>query len=95
MRDLLPVRVLRHRSLAGGAARRSRFVRIGAVVYLLIVRFAMRAKANAACADLPTFGCHRDRGLARSSSPRLSQHPHSGSAAKNVSIGGIFLPSRN
>ncbi len=26
--DLLPVRVLRHRSLAGGAARRSRFVRI-------------------------------------------------------------------
>src|SRR6476660_7532465 len=46
VRDVLSVRVLCARPIAVGAAGRAALFAFGAVVYLLVVRFAVRAKAN-------------------------------------------------
>ena len=67
----------------------------GAVVYLLIVRFAMRAKANAGMVQIfSTFGLAIVmRGLAQYFfTPDYRSVTHSWLGGKTVSIGGIFLP---
>jgi len=67
----------------------------GAVVYLLIVRFAMRAKANAGMVQIfSTFGLAIVmRGLAQFFfTPDYRSITHSWLGGKTVSIGGIFLP---
>src|SRR3981081_4078689 len=60
----------------------------GAVVYLLIVRFAVRAKANAGMVQIfSTFG------LAQFFfAPDYRSIPHSWLGGKTISIAGIFLP---
>jgi hypothetical protein len=67
----------------------------GAVVYLLIVRFAMRAKANAGMVQIfSTFGLAIVmRGLAQFFfTPDYRSVPHSWLGGKTVSVAGIFLP---
>jgi branched-chain amino acid transport system permease protein len=67
----------------------------GAVVYLLIVRFAMRAKANAGMVQIfTTFGLAIVmRGLAQLFfTPDYRSIPQSWLGGKTVSIAGIFLP---
>jgi branched-chain amino acid transport system permease protein len=67
----------------------------GAVVYLLIVRFAVRAKANAGMVQIfSTFGLAIVmRGLAQYFfTPDYRSVTHSWLGGKTVSIGGIFLP---
>jgi branched-chain amino acid transport system permease protein len=67
----------------------------GAVVYLLVVRFAMRAKANAGMVQIfTTFGLAiLMRGLAQFFfTPDYRSIPQSWVGGKTVSFGGIFLP---
>jgi len=67
----------------------------GAVVYLLIVRFAVRAKANAGMVQIfSTFGLAIVmRGLAQFFfTPDYRSVTHSWLGGKTISIGGIFLP---
>src|ERR1700709_2760093 len=67
----------------------------GAVVYLLIVRFAVRAKANAGMVQIfSTFGLAiLMRGLAQFFfTPAYRSIPHSWLGGKTISIAGIFLP---
>ncbi|MDH6257281.1 branched-chain amino acid transport system permease protein [Bradyrhizobium sp. BR13661] len=67
----------------------------GAIVYLLIVRFAMRAKANAGMVQIfTTFGLAIVmRGLAQLFfTPDYRSIPPSLIGGKTVSIAGIFLP---
>src|SRR3982074_3833391 len=67
----------------------------GAVVYLLIVRFAVRAKANAGMVQIfSTFGLAIVmRGLAPFFfTPDYRSIPHSWLGGKTISISGIFLP---
>ncbi|WP_314949982.1 branched-chain amino acid ABC transporter permease [Bradyrhizobium cosmicum] len=67
----------------------------GAVIYLLIVRFAMRAKANAGMVQIfTTFGLAiLMRGLAQFFfTPDYRSIPQSWVGGKTISIGGIFLP---
>ena len=67
----------------------------GAVVYLLIVRFAVRAKANAGMVQIfSTFGLAIVmRGLAQYFfTPDYRSITHSWLGGKTISIGGIFLP---
>ena len=67
----------------------------GAVVYLLIVRFAVRAKANAGMVQIfSTFGLAIVmRGLAQFFfTPDYRSITHSWLGGKTISIGGIFLP---
>jgi branched-chain amino acid transport system permease protein len=67
----------------------------GAVVYLLIVRFAMRAKANAGMVQIfSTFGLAIVmRGLAQLFfTPDYRSIPHSWLGGKTISVAGIFLP---
>jgi branched-chain amino acid transport system permease protein len=67
----------------------------GAVVYLLVVRFAMRAKANAGMVQIfTTFGLAiLMRGLAQFFfTPDYRSIPQSWVGGKTVSIAGIFLP---
>jgi branched-chain amino acid transport system permease protein len=80
--------------LAAPLVAASLFV-FGAVVYLLIVRFAMRAKANAGMVQIfSTFGLAIVmRGLAQFFfTPDYRSITHSWLGGKTVSIGGIFLP---
>ena len=67
----------------------------GAAVYLLIVRFAMRAKTNVGMVQIfPTFGLAIVlRGLAQYFfTPDYRSITHSWLGGKTVSIAGIFLP---
>ena len=67
----------------------------GAVVYLLVVRFAMRAKANAGMVQIfTTFGLAiLMRGLAQYFfTPDYRSIPQSWAGGKTVSVAGIFLP---
>jgi len=67
----------------------------GAVVYLLVVRFAMRAKANAGMVQIfTTFGLAiLMRGLAQFFfTPDYRSIPQSWAGGKTVSVAGIFLP---
>ena len=67
----------------------------GAVVYLVVVRFAMRAKTNVGMVQIfATFGLAiLMRGLAQYLlHPGLSQHPASWLGGKTISLGGVFLP---
>src|SRR3954469_20990846 len=67
----------------------------GALVYLLIVRFAVRAKANAGMVQIfSTFGLAIVmRGVAQFFfTPDYRSVTHSWLGGKTVSIGGIFLP---
>jgi len=67
----------------------------GAVVYLLVVRFAMRAKANAGMVQIfTTFGLAiLMRGLAQYFfTPDYRSIPQSWAGGKTISVGGIFLP---
>ncbi|HEU0150907.1 MAG TPA: branched-chain amino acid ABC transporter permease, partial [Bradyrhizobium sp.] len=67
----------------------------GAVVYLLIVRFAVRAKANTGMVQIfSTFGLAvLMRGLAQYFfTPDYRSIPNSWLGGKTVSIGGIYLP---
>src|SRR5437660_893272 len=67
----------------------------GAVVYLLVVRFAVRAKANAGMVQIfSTFGLAIVmRGLAQFFfTPDYRSIPQSWLGGKTVSIAGIFLP---
>ncbi|MBR0966204.1 branched-chain amino acid ABC transporter permease [Bradyrhizobium diazoefficiens] len=67
----------------------------GAVVYLLVVRFAMRAKANAGMVQIfTTFGLAiLMRGLAQFFfTPDYRSIPQSFAGGKTVSVAGIFLP---
>ncbi|MCS3728135.1 branched-chain amino acid ABC transporter permease [Bradyrhizobium betae] len=67
----------------------------GAVVYLLVVRFAMRAKANAGMVQIfTTFGLAiLMRGLAQFFfTPDYRSIPQSWVGGKTVSVAGIFLP---
>jgi len=84
--DVLFVRVLRHRSVAGSAAGRGALFVFGAAVYLFIVRFAVRAKGQCRHgADLLDLrACHRDAADWRNSSSRrtIAASPIHGSAAK-------------
>src|SRR6202142_2939025 len=67
----------------------------GAAVYLLIVRFAVRAKANAGMVQFfSTFGLAIVmRGLAQFFfTPDYRSIPHSWLGGKTVSIAGAFLP---
>src|ERR1700674_2906988 len=67
----------------------------GAVVYLLIVRFAVRAKANAGMVQIfSTFGLAIVmRGLAQFFfTPDYRSVTHSWLGGKTISISGIFLP---
>lgn len=67
----------------------------GAVVYLLIVRFAVRAKANAGMVQIfSTFGLAIVmRGLAQYFfTPDYRSVTHSWLGGKTVSVAGIFLP---
>lgn len=68
---------------------------LGAVVYLLVVRFAMRAKANAGMVQIfSTFGLAIVmRGLAQFFfTPDYRSIPHSWAGGKTISVAGIFLP---
>ena len=68
---------------------------LGAVVYLLVVRFAMRAKANAGMVQIfSTFGLAIVmRGLAQFFfTPDYRSIPQSWLSGKTISIAGIFLP---
>ncbi len=67
----------------------------GAVVYLLLVRFAMRAKANAGMVQIfTTFGLAIVmRGLAQYFfTPDYRSIPQSWLGGKTISVAGIFLP---
>ena len=67
----------------------------GAVVYLLVVRFAVRAKANAGMVQIfSTFGLAIVmRGLAQFFfTPDYRSITHSWLGGKTISIAGIFLP---
>src|SRR5512140_2689046 len=67
----------------------------GAVVYLLVVRFAVRAKANAGMVQIfSTFGLAIVmRGLAQFFfTPDYRSVTHSWLGGKTISISGIFLP---
>jgi branched-chain amino acid transport system permease protein len=67
----------------------------GAVVYLVVVRFAMRAKANVGMVQIfATFGLGiLMRGLAQFFfTPDYRSLPVSWLGGKTVSLGGIFLP---
>lgn len=67
----------------------------GAVVYLLLVRFAMRAKANAGMVQIfTTFGLAIVmRGLAQFFfTPDYRSIPQSWLGGKTISVAGIFLP---
>ena len=67
----------------------------GAVVYLLVVRFAMRAKANAGMVQIfTTFGLAiLMRGLAQFFfTPDYRSIPQSWAGGKTISFAGIFLP---
>ncbi|WP_370114726.1 branched-chain amino acid ABC transporter permease [Bradyrhizobium sp. USDA 329] len=67
----------------------------GAVIYLLIVRFAMRAKANAGMVQIfTTFGLAIVmRGLAQFFfTPDYRSIPQSSLGGKTISFAGIFLP---
>src|SRR6201989_2256542 len=67
----------------------------GAAVYLLIVRFAVRAKANTGMVQIfSTFGLAIVmRGLAQFFfTPDYRSITHSWLGGKTISIGGIFLP---
>jgi branched-chain amino acid transport system permease protein len=67
----------------------------GAVIYLVIVRFAMRAKANIGMVQIfTTFGLAiLIRGLAQFFfTPDYRSIPTSWLGGKTVSLGGIFLP---
>jgi ABC-type branched-subunit amino acid transport system permease subunit len=67
----------------------------GAVVYLVIVRFAVRAKANAGMVQIfSTFGLAIVmRGLAQFFfTPDYRSVTHSWFGGKTISVGGIFLP---
>lgn len=67
----------------------------GAVVYLLVVRFAMRAKANAGMVQIfTTFGLAIVmRGLAQFFfTPDYRSIPQSWAGGKTISFAGIFLP---
>jgi branched-chain amino acid transport system permease protein len=67
----------------------------GAVVYLFVVRFAMRAKANAGMVQIfTTFGLAiLMRGLAQFFfTPDYRSIPQSFAGGKTVSVAGIFLP---
>src|SRR6266704_2459386 len=67
----------------------------GALVYLLIVRFAVRAKANTGMVQIfSTFGLAIVmRGVAQFFfTPDYRSVTHSWLGGKTVSIGGIFLP---
>src|SRR6202048_2049495 len=67
----------------------------GAAVYLLIVRFAVRAKANAGMVQIfSTFGLAIVmRGLAQYFfTPDYRSVTHSYLGGKTVSVAGIFLP---
>src|ERR1700751_2478658 len=68
---------------------------LGAVVYLLIVRFAVRAKANAGMVQIfSTFGLAIVmRGLAQYFfPPDYRSVTHSWLGGKTISVAGIFLP---
>ena len=68
----------------------------GAVVYLLVVRFAVRAKANAGMVQIfSTFGLAIVmRGLAQFFfTPDYRSVTHSWLGGKTISVGGIFLPA--
>jgi branched-chain amino acid transport system permease protein len=68
----------------------------GAVVYLLIIRFAMRAKANAGMVQIfSTFGLAiLMRGLAQFFfTPDYRSIPQSWFGGKTISVAGIFLPA--
>jgi len=94
-----PVRVLRHRSFAGGAAGRGRLVRVRPRQSISWwCAFAMRAKANAGMvqifstsgfaivmAGLAAVLLHA--GLIRQHHPFLAR-------GKTISLGGIYLPER-
>jgi len=83
--------IVRHLAMFAAAAL---FV-FGAIVYLLIVRFAMRAKANAGMVQIfTTFGLAIVmRGLAQLFfTPDYRSIPPSLIGGKTVSIAGIFLP---
>src|SRR5580765_6157554 len=70
----------------------------GAVVYLLVVRFAVRAKANAGMVQIfSTFGLAIVmRGLAQFFfTPDYRSVTHSWLGGKTISVGGIFHHSRN
>src|ERR1700755_1328024 len=80
--------------LAAPLVAASLFV-FGAVVYLLIVRFAMRAKANAGMVQIfSTFGLAIVmRGAAQLFfTPDYRSVTHSWLGGKTISISGIFLP---
>jgi branched-chain amino acid transport system permease protein len=67
----------------------------GAIVYLSVVRFAMRAKTNASMAQIfATFGLAIVmRGLAQYLfTPDYRSIPNSWISGKTVSIAGVFLP---
>jgi len=67
----------------------------GAAIYLLIVRFAMRAKANIGMVQIfTTFGLAiLMRGLAQYFfTPDYRSIPTSWLGGKTVSLGGVFLP---
>ncbi len=67
----------------------------GAVVYLLIVRFAVRAKANTGMVQIfSTFGLAvLMRGVAQYFfTPDYRSIPHSWLGGKTISIAGIYLP---
>jgi branched-chain amino acid transport system permease protein len=68
---------------------------VGALTYLLVVRFAMRAKTNVGMVQIfATFGLAiAIRGLAQFFfTPDYRSIPASALGGKTVSIGGIFLP---
>jgi branched-chain amino acid transport system permease protein len=80
--------------LAAPLAAAALFV-FGAVVYLVVVRFAMRAKANVGMVQIfATFGLGiLMRGLAQYFfTPDYRSIPASWLGGKTVSLGGIFLP---
>ena len=80
--------------LAAPLAAAALFV-FGAVVYLVVVRFAMRAKANVGMVQIfATFGLGiLMRGLAQFFfTPDYRSIPTSWLGGKTVSLGGIFLP---
>ncbi len=76
VRDLLPVRLLRVDPLLAAPLVAAALFVFGAVVYLLVVRFAVRAKANAGmCRSSRPSGLPSScAGWRSSSSPRLPQH---------------------
>lgn len=68
----------------------------GALVYLGIVRFAMRARANVAMVQIfATFGLAiLMRGLAQFLfTPDYRSIPHAWTSGRTISLGGIYLPA--